>query len=712
MGLEVAIGRSTALVLLLGSSIGLQAQSFSIEDILSAPFPSQLTTAAHANRIAWVFDDKGARNVWTAAGPDFHPQQITHYVGDDGQPLASLRLTPDGKTIVYARGSEVNEAGRAANTATDVKQPTQAVWAVDIVSGIANGKTANPRLLGEMGCPEEGCEDIELSPDGKYAIWSAKHGLWLANLAGEKAHALTDLRGNADSAQWSPDGAKLAFVLDRGDHSFIVIADVRDGQLSAIHYVAPSVDRDAIPRWSSDGKHLAFIRSAGSENHQPIIPERAHPWSICIADSATYATAELWHSGEQPRDSLPPFLNTTFQYAGDRIVFDSEQDGWNHLYSIDASHPSKPILLTPGEFDVEDVFLSADKSSLLYSSNQNDPDRRHLWRVAVAGEFAPTALTSGETIEWTPVETGVGSQLLCLGSTATSPGMVYKVSGGSRELVTKDALPSSFPGAALVTPKQVIFQSSDGYSIHGQLFSPKTPNKARAALIFVHGGPSRQMLLGFHYMQYYANAYAENQYLASLGFTVLSVNYRLGIMYGHDFREAPDSGWRGSAEYNDVLAGAAYLRSLQEVDASHIGIWGGSYGGLLTALALSRNSNLFAAGVDFHGVHDWSIFVNPWQSLAASAPDHEAAAELAWRSSPDASIANWKSPILLIQGDDDRNVPFNQMVDLVQRLRAQNVPFEQIVYPDEIHDFLLHRHFVEAYKSTAEFLQRKLQARQ
>ena len=120
------------------------------------------------------------------------------------------------------------------------------------------------------------------------------------------------------------------------------------------------------------------------------------------------------------------------------------------------------------------------------------------------------------------------------------------------------------------------------------------------------------MLLGFHYMEYYHNAYAMNQYLASKGYTVLSVNYRLGIMYGRKFREPPKSVWRGASEYQDVVAGAKFLQTLDNVDPQRIGLWGGSYGGFLTAMGLARNSDIFKAGVDFHGVHDWAIFLPMW----------------------------------------------------------------------------------------------------
>jgi dipeptidyl aminopeptidase/acylaminoacyl peptidase len=430
-----------------------------------------------------------------------------------------------------------------------------------------------------------------------------------------------------------------------------------------------------------------------------------------VADAHTYEASEIWKSGESLRDSLPPFAPEQILFAANgTVVFSSEADGRNHLYSIESSGGTAK-LLTPGDYDVEEAVLTADGHSVLLSSNEDDVDRRHIWKVPVSGDSAPEALAKGETIEWAPIETGDGKAVFSLGSTAITPGLVYQLSGGSRQLITKDALPKDFPSAQLVVPQQVIFKTSDGFTIHGQLFVPKGQTKPGPALVFTHGGPSRQMLLGFHYMDYYSNAYAANQYLASLGFTVLSVNYRLGIMYGHDFREPPNGGWRGSAEYNDVLAGALYLQGLSNVDPKRIGLWGGSYGGLLTALGLARNSDIFAAGVDFHGVHDWSDFLPSWEQGAGSAPDLKDAEKLAFSSSPNASIATWKSPVLLIQGDDDRNVPFSQMVSLVEKLRAQNVPFEEIVYPDEIHDFLLWKDFVRSYSATAAFFQRHLDSR-
>jgi dipeptidyl aminopeptidase/acylaminoacyl peptidase len=677
---------------------------FTIEQVMSSPFPTELVAAEQGARVAWVFDAKGVRNLWVADGPDFvhTARQLTHYNADDGQPIASLRLTPDGKTVVYAVGSELNTAQESANPKSWTKGAKQQVFGLDV-----DTKGAEPRLLGDMGCADEGCEDIQISPDGTWAVWSAKKKLWLASTDGKQlAKELATVRGTAVQPKWSPDGKHIAFVSERDDHSLIAVYDLGG---DSIRYMAPSVDKDSMPRWSPDGKWIVFVRTAGDQQKLPLIPVRPQPWSLWIADVASGAARPFWRSGEKLDDSLPELTEDGSLYfaAKQRVVFASEQDGRNHLYSI--LRGSAPVLLTPGDFDVEDVALSADKAWVIYSSNQDDADRRHLWRVGVAGGTAPQALTSGETIEWSPVQTGDGKSTLCLGSTSTSPAMPYEVTAKGREMVASQALPGDFPSSLLVTPKQVIFQSEDGVTLHGQLFLPNNVNGKIPGLVFMHGGPIRQMMLGFHYMDYYHNAYAENQYLASRGYAVLSVNYRLGVMYGRAFREAPNTVWRGAAEYKDVVAAGRYLQSVPEVDAAKIGLWGGSYGGFLTAMGLARNSDLFKAGVDFHGVHDFSIFQTELPgNLALRPPDTEAAIKLAWDSSPDAYVETWKSPVLLIQGDDDRNVPFSQTVDLVQRLRAQHVPFEQMILPDEIHGFLLWKDWVRAYGATAGFFDRTL----
>jgi dipeptidyl aminopeptidase/acylaminoacyl peptidase len=319
-------------------------------------------------------------------------------------------------------------------------------------------------------------------------------------------------------------------------------------------------------------------------------------------------------------------------------------------------------------------------------------------------------LTRGDGIETSPAIASDEEEIVVLRSDARVPirPAVIGTNGDLRDLASQ-AEPAGFPAASFVVPQQVIFSSADGIRIHGQLFLPKNAGDGprHPAVVFFHGGSRRQMLLGWHYMEYYSNAYGMNQYLASLGYIVLSVNYRSGIGYGEAFREAVNYGATGASEFNDVLGAGLYLRSRSDVDAAHIGVWGGSYGGYLTALALARSSDMFAAGVDLHGVHDWNLELGNWLPAYDPAADPQAT-RTAWLSSPLSSIDTWRSPVLLIQGDDDRNVQFSQTVQLAEALRKQKVDVKELVFPDEIHDFLLHRDWLAAYSAGAEFFSKHL----
>jgi dipeptidyl aminopeptidase/acylaminoacyl peptidase len=346
---------------------------------------------------------------------------------------------------------------------------------------------------------------------------------------------------------------------------------------------------------------------------------------------------------------------------------------------------------------VENIGLSADGNWLFYTTNAGDIDRRHIWKAPTAGGPA-VQVTKGESIETYPAVLASGRHVAVLSADARRPQSVGIVAadGGAPKIVFP-AL-KDFPIADEVVPQAVMTKAPDGLEIHNQLFLPKDlkPGERRPAIIFVHGGPVREMLLGYHYMHFYHIAYAVNQWLASQGYVVMSVNYRSGIGYGKSFRMAPNVGGRGNAEYQDVLAGGKYLQTRPDVDPNRVGIWGLSYGGVLTSQALARNSDVFKVGVDMAGVHLWGSTLDP--------------EDITYKSSTISAIDTWKSPVLLVHGDDDRNVQFSQTTGLVQLLRAHHVPFELIVYPDDTHEPLLHKRYLYGFNRASEFLGRYLKA--
>ncbi|HTZ49195.1 MAG TPA: prolyl oligopeptidase family serine peptidase [Verrucomicrobiae bacterium] len=684
--------------LLIGSNPNAQ-ESFTLEQVLRVPFNADLVAAKNVNRVAWTSNQQGKRNIWVAEGPNFTARQLTPYQQDDGGELSDLRFSADGSIIVYVRGEGKDSAGDYANPISNPAGEAQTVWAISWNGGA-------PVKIDAGTSPE-------ISPQGRVAY--ARSGeLWMSSLKADEKPKQIVVRGKNHPIEWSPDGTRLLFVTDRGDHCFIGIFDAN---AQTVDFLAPSVDTDKDPAWSPDGKHVAFVRQPAVPRDTPdgyfIEPDRPHPWAIWVADVDSKAAREIWHSGSALQDSFPYMAEDTGGgvarwEADNRIVFASEADGWQHLYSVSAEG-GLAKLLTPGNCEVEEWSFSPERNTVFFNSNCGDIDRRHVWSVGVDGSgLRQWTGGKGETgIEWEPVALSGNRDLFYIASDPTHPGRVFHVTLSENRAaseISSTAWASQFPADKLVAPQQVIFHSVDGYEIHGQLFLPKDlkPGDKRAAVVFMHGGPMRQMLLGWHYMYYYANAYAMNQYLANRGYIVLSINYRSGIGYGRAFREAPGRAGRGASEYQDVVAAGKYLQTRADVDAQRIGLWGGSYGGFLTALGLGRNSDLFAAGVDFHGVHDWPA--DNWEGKHIP-PD---LVELARDSSPISAVNTWKSPVLFIHGDDDRNVMFSQTVDLVARLRAKGVYLEQLIFPDEVHDFLLYSSWDKAYTAGADFFQRKL----
>jgi len=370
------------------------------------------------------------------------------------------------------------------------------------------------------------------------------------------------------------------------------------------------------------------------------------------------------------------------------------------------------LLLSPGEFMVEHLSVSADGNSIYFDANtggeDTDKDRRHICQVSV-DKADMKVLTPGKGIEWTAVSAEGGYAYIGAGA-QKAPQLMLSISSTARSL-TESLIPAEFPTSALVEPKQVIFKSLDGLTIHGQIFDNSNGTQKKPAIIFVHGGPPRQMLLGWHYSDYYANAYALNQYLANQGFVVLSVNYRLGIGYGYDFHNPKSAGQWGASEYLDIKAAGEWLAQQSFVDPKKIALYGGSYGGYLTALALARDSKLFVAGVDIHGVHDWAHQREiPMELLTGphKAPDADWATSLSYRSSPISSIDTWKSPVLFIHADDDRNVPFSQSIDLINRLQKKKVSMETMVIVDDTHHWMKFSNAIKVFQATADYLKAQL----
>ncbi|HVS66355.1 MAG TPA: prolyl oligopeptidase family serine peptidase [Thermoanaerobaculia bacterium] len=702
---------------------------FTVSQVLSSPFPSNMEAAPTGGHVAWVVNDRGERNLWVASPPEYRGRQVTRFAGDDGQEMGSIAWSADAGKIAFVRGGPPNASGELPNPLSDPTGVETAIWVVDLGAPdaeprkIAPGSSPLFRPDGSLLFVAKGdvmfhslAESAPEDGDGEAAAErSPSERSPSENAAAESAKPvrLITARGGLGSLRLSPDGSQLALVSGRGDHSFVGVYDFDSKKL---HFLDPSVDRDGAPVWSPDGRRLAFLRIAASAAREIFAPVReAQPWSIRVVDVASGEAREVWRAlpggGSAFRGTASP--DDLIWTTDGHLIFPWERDGWTHLYAIRVDSPSRQEarLLTPGDFEVEYVERDASGRGVVYSSNQGDIDRRHLWRVTADG-LPPEQLTSGDGVENDPAPTSDGCCVAFVGADGRAPlaAEILRGNGSVTELMP-GALPADFPLEHLVEPEQVILTATDGLRIHAQLFEPPSSFAGeRPALIFFHGGSRRHMMLGWHYSSYYHNAYAFNQLMASRGFVVISVNYRSGIGYGLEFREALDYGATGASELHDVLGAGLWLRDRDDVAPDAIGLWGGSYGGYLTAMGLAHASDLFAAGVDIHGVHDWNEaiqnFVPSYEPL-----EDPARTRLAFESSPMAKVDDWRSPVLLIHGDDDRNVPFSETVTLVEKLRELGVEHELLVFPDEVHSFLTHANWIEVFERSSEFLERHLGAR-
>ncbi|WP_084579972.1 S9 family peptidase [Sphingomonas azotifigens] len=653
-----------------------------IARLLALPVTVGLVGASERPVFAWVEMRAGVRNIWLLPAPGEQPRRLTDRAADDGIDLHSLALSRDGARIAWTQGGDAEFPDLTPpNSAHAPGGGSETVWVRATTVGAA------PRSLGEGHAPV-------FSPDGSRLAFVSGGALLLAPVSEGATTKLAQLPGAIEDLSWSPDGKRLLFVSRRGDHGLVALFDLASGTLT---YPDPAMTQDVSPIFSPDGGAIAFVRTT-TPPYGATGTEAAY-WSVRVVDLATGAAHTAWRAAPGEGGSYYGTRTANlFWSADDRLLFPSEASGWVHVLAVPA-RGGAAIDLTPGAAEVENFTLSADRRTLLYAGNQGDLERRHLWRRALAGGSAQQ-VTAGDGIEGFPTVAGDALALVASGVRTPPHVALVPLGGGLMPLATGGAPAET---AEFVLPEPVRFTAEDGVIVHATLFRARGKGR-HPALIFLHGGPRRQMLPAFHLMPYYASAYLLNQHLAMDGFDVLAINYRSGTGYGRAFREAAETGREGASEYRDVLAAARWLAAREDVDARRIGLWGGSWGGYLTALGLARDSGTFAAGVDLHGVHD--LVRTPPPMLP---PDMQVRwRETAWQSSPAAALDRWRSPVLLVHGDDDRNVDFAQSVRLAEALTARRVPLETLMLPDERHEFFRYQSWLAAYAATDAFLARTL----
>lgn len=384
--------------------------------------------------------------------------------------------------------------------------------------------------------------------------------------------------------------------------------------------------------------------------------------------------------------------------------FQSEATGYSHLYTINVRTKEKKAL-TSGQYEVQRASLSNDKKSFYLTTNEVHPGEQHFYRLPVTGGKATrlTTMTGANQVALSPDE----KWLAILYSYSNKPWELFlqeNKPNGKIQQVTTAAQSEAFKAYAWKDPEVITFPAADGAMVHARLYKPANPHPAKPAVIFVHGAGYLQN--AHKWWSSYFREYMFHNLLADLGYTVLDIDYRGSAGYGRNWRTGIYR-HMGGKDLSDQVDGARYLVEKQGINPKNIGLYGGSYGGFITLMAMFNEPNTFAAGAALRSVTDWAHYNHGYTSNILNEPVNDSLAYQ--RSSPINFAAGLKGHLLMCHGMVDVNVHFQDIVRLSQKLiELGKDNWELAVYPVEDHGFVEPSSWTDEYKRILKLFEQHL----
>lgn len=666
------------------------AQRLTIEQLMKIKHPSQPLWSPDARHVAFVWEEGGVGNLYVAdADGQGSPKALTSF--------------PDG---------EVGDAFWANDSQSLYFPHDGDLWQVSITGGGPHAVWTTP----------EAEVDFVPSPHGARVAFARSAGngpqahgadLIVRSLADGNespiAHDDTSIRGIV----WSPDGTSLAYNAGSkivhhdespaysGAKLIYRVSEFVPGQLYATKVAEPKPVAISTPgeygglAWV-DANHLVFDRESNEYK----------TYTIYLADAQTGSVRSIHAETEEKFWSIPDWGEAGAQPwpspDGKWIAFLSDRDGWDHIYVMPATG-GEPVQLTKGHFEAWRPAWSHDSTRIAFDANE--PDRlgdRRLGIVKIAGDPSQATVTYitaglGTNIEphWSSddshivyqhTDTHNSADLFAIASQASD-------SAGPEPARLTDSMPSDIDRSLFVEPQFVRFPGADGQMVPGWLFVPKNLDRSKKhpAIVWIHGDGVNQNYDGWHVQRNYAVYYSFHQYLLEEGYVVFAPDYRGSIGYGRDWRNGVYMDVGGS-DAKDAWMSANYLKMLPYVDGDRIGVWGLSYGGFFTLIAMTDQPTLFRAGVDVAGVVDYRMYYSDpyhggWTVSRIGTPEQNP--KVYDNASPISHIDRLAHPLLVLHGTADVNVPFLESVWLVDEAlkKGKGDLLTFMIYPGEFHYF-------------------------
>ena len=641
-------------------SLDASAPDITLDEILDIKHPGTARWSRDGRHLAWLWNSGDTTSLWACRPGDSCALQVSR----DEESVDSFEWGPDGD-IAYSQGGDLWLA-----------KPGQ-----------------DPRRITEG---KSGDTEPRWSHDGRLLAFSRKGVLLLWNpgsgtLSGISLPGTVSQGSDGAGIRWSPQSSRLAVTLRCGQQRDLAVVD-RTGRLL---WRTDTADNECAAFWIDEDRIHYTVQDLFHWKRE----QRLH--SLGTGEDALLAREE---SEKGMKDEMVPVRRPHH----DGVAYVLTPGNWPHLFYLDlASRELRP--LTDGDADdtghAEDLMsFSPDGSKLMFSSNRGtDLNQRRLWAVDMESATL-TMLTSDPGTDSCAVWSPDGSRIVFARSGPYHSKELYvmRPDGGGLTRLTR-SMPETFNQDKATVPTHVTYPSTDGLQVHADLFLPKgfEPQRRYPAIIFIHGGMSRQMRFGWHPLQGYSIFYSFNQYLLHKGYVILSVDYRGSIGYGKQYEQATHM-CMGDKELADVAEGATYLKSLGYVDPDAIGVYGISYGGYLTLGAMTKYAERFALGINIAGIWDWEQYANwnldthpgrPWFGgfgrMGGRPGKHNAQAY--FNASPRNFVEGLTGPVLTVMGTADVNVDFQQTDRIIEDCVRHGKDFAVSYYPGEVHVFK-HRH--------------------
>jgi len=588
--------------------------------------------------------------------------------------ISETALSPDGESIAFTRSGQI------------VLMPAEGGWPVTLTS------------------TEGSKSGVSWSPDGKELAFVSQGSIWVVPVSGGSPHRLTntppgpgDPRQAADRAPvWSPDGRWILFQSGRrGTGSLLVVSS--DGE--STNFLTGPHDEAGDGRWSPTGDALVYVSSS-----KEFFSGRLNLIHFDHNSGLRIGEPKVLYTSPVDRGGGWSIRGTQWSPDGQQLVTVLQNSGWNHLYLLPVSG-GEPKQITDGAFEDEAPEFSPDGKTIAFVSNRGLLEATNLWSIPAHGgearqvvKFEVPGVVSNP--RWAP-----DSKHLVFDRQSpleSSDLFVAEIGSNAPPRQLTRTTSRNYEVSAQV-PERITWRSKDGKEIVGLLYKPKEekPGSKLPLVVWVHGGPEGQDV-------YRADAWA--QFLAQSGYLVLEPNYRGSSGYGEAFRNLNVEDSNGG-EVEDVATGAQSLVSQGLADPARLAIGGGSHGGTMTAYMVVHYPELFAAAIELYGVVDRDLFAqrtNPdssirWMMKMGGTPTEKP--EVYKRANVLLQVDKIKTPLLVMHGEDDPQVPPANSAEFVKALRTHHKTVFYFTYPNELHGFSQPAHRLDAWQKQVAFLE-------